>query len=192
MTDPAGTQYSETELMTYYATPRHTTETFVWAPRSTHYYVDFADGKPAGVTDAVHNLPTTIKVETTQDTMVPTQVPTLDDYTFEGYAWNGKTLKPGDAIEKQSAGTHITLTAVWEKTSPKTSSATTYTTPSLSIDLHSELPANQDLTVPYAGTDNHLPQTGDSSSVLSAFFTAISVSVIALVSGCKARKRTQR
>lgn len=250
-TDPADTQYSETELMTYYATPRHTTETFVWAPRSTHYYVDFADGKPAGVTDAVHNLPTTIKVETTQDTTVPTQVSTLDGYTFEGYAWNGKTLKPGDVIEKQSAGTHITLTAVWtpvityyyvdfadgkpseatdsvqnlpaaimsettqdttipaqtptlvgcvfkgyswnsktvnpgetinkqvadthitltavwEKTSPKTSSTTTYTTPSLSIDLHSELPANQDLTVPYAGTDNHLFQTGGIAAQSSA------------------------
>lgn len=118
ITDPKGTQYSETELMTYYNQPRHMKETYILAKATTYYFVDFADGKPVGVTDAVQNLPSTIQAETTQNATVPAQIPTLAGYTFKGYSWNGALLMPGATIDKQAADVHITLTATWGKDAP--------------------------------------------------------------------------
>lgn len=112
--NPSGSQYSETELMSYYATLHPTTETYVWAKAAT-YYVDFSENKPGGVTNAVVNLPNTIQQYVTQDAVVPTQVPTLADYTFKGYKWGTQDVVPGDTIPMQTADIHVTLVAQWER-----------------------------------------------------------------------------
>lgn len=181
--------------MSLFNQPLQTTETYVWARAVTYYYVDFADGKPVGISDAVQKLPISIKTETTKNVTVPAQALSLAGYTFKGYKVDNKTVNPGDTIDKQAADAHVVLMAVWEKIAPIPSSTTTpVTTPIASQpdqDPARTDPHTDNVNQNNASAGKELPQTGDTLSV--AALTGISgIAILALLSGRKVRAHMQR
>lgn len=79
--------------------------------------ITFNDARPSGVTATISNKPSTITVDAGTATAIPTDIPTMDGYTFKNWTTNadgtGTVYTPGQAIASLTAS--LALYTQWTK-----------------------------------------------------------------------------